>query len=75
MNDEEKRKIEKEVLTYITLALQSEGIDFLKLDPKTIDLIIRGFQLGIEFTEKKKKEIEALALKEIEKRTLNDIPY
>ena len=65
MNDLEKKTIEREVLSYIILALQTEGIDFLKLDPKTIDLIIRGFQLGVEFSEKKRKEIEELAMKEM----------
>ena len=60
MTREEEKKVEKEVLNEVANAFEFDGIDIFQFDKKTVDLIFRGFQIGIGYWEKKRKEIEKL---------------
>ena len=74
MTEEEKTKVEKEVFNELAQALRFEGIKIEKLDKKTLDLIMIGFQTGVKVLGDKwnKKMIEQT---NANKRLLDEIPF
>lgn len=69
-----QKQIEQEVYSELALAFRFEGIKLEELSQEERNQILIGFQTGVGYVDKKRREMEAKYDKD-NKRLLDEIPF